>query len=395
MKVVEIEVMLLRRSGACGIPFWNPVLLEIRTDEGITGVGEVGLAYGTGATASLGMVRDFGMAFVLGRDPFDTEGIWESMFRNSFWAEGGGPVVSAAMSAIDTALWDIKGKALGLPCWKLLGGRINDNLRTYASQLQFGWDAAGCRMLTEPQDYFDAARKASEEGYDCVKVDPVLVAPDGHREPKLRGLYSEPMLRRVRQRVEAVREGAGADTDIILELHSLPSLAGACQLIERLEDLGLWAVEEPVNYATPDIHLALRQRVTCRLAAGERFYTRWGAMPYIQNHTVDLLQPDVGLVGGLTEAKKVCDLAHIADMTIQAHICGTPVATAAGLHLEAAIPNFEIHEHHVYAQQSVNRQLCNEDLQPVAGRFAVPTAPGLGITLNSDALRDAERVVIR
>jgi L-alanine-DL-glutamate epimerase-like enolase superfamily enzyme len=299
------------------------------------------------------------------------------------------------MSAIDTALWDIKGKALGLPVWQLLGGKINDNLRTYASQLQFGWSAAGISFLTEPGQYAEAAQQAVAEGFDCVKVDPVLMGMNGIRDVPMRGFYPRPLLRRFRERVEAVRNSVGPDVDIIVELHSLPSHGGAQQLIEVMQDLGIWLFEEPVHYAGPEVHLDLRRRVSARLAGGERFYTRWGALPYIQNRAIDVLQPDVGLVGGLTEGKKVCDLAHIYDITVQAHICGTPVAKAAGLHLEAAIPNFEIHEHHVYSLQSVNREICNEDLQPMSGRFSVPNGPGLGVTLNEAAFRDAERMSIR
>jgi galactonate dehydratase len=110
---------------------------------------------------------------------------------------------------------------------------------------------------------------------------------------------------------------------------------------------------------------------------------------------LDVLQPDFGLVGGITEGKKVCDLAHLHDVTIQGHVCGSPVATAVALQVEASIPNFQIHEHHVYALQRVNRELCIEDLQPVKGRFAVPDRPGLGITLNDDALKDCDRAVFR
>lgn len=395
MKISSVEVMVARRSGRDGILRWNPTLVRVHTDEGISGVGEVGLAYGVAASASLGMVKDFAQAFLLGQDPFDTERLWETMFRRSFWGEGGGPVVVGAISALDTALWDIKGKALGVPVWKLLGGKVNDNLRTYASQLQLGWSDRGTRNLVEPAAYREAAQAAVADGYDCVKVDPIMVGLDGLRDPALRGLFDPSRLKLYRQRMQAIREGVGDTADIILELHSFPSTSGAQQLAECLDDLGILFMEEPVHYAWPNAQRTLRRRVGMRLAAGERMYTRWGVAPFLNDGTLDVLQPDFGLIGGVTEGKKVCDLAHLHDVTIQGHVCGSPVATAVALQIEAAVPNFEIHEHHVYALQQVNRELCNEDLQPVRGRFAVPDRPGLGITLNDEALRDAERVVIR
>jgi L-alanine-DL-glutamate epimerase-like enolase superfamily enzyme len=251
------------------------------------------------------------------------------------------------------------------------------------------------RNLVEDGAYAEAAAAAVADGYDCVKVDPIMIGLDGQRDPNLRGLFDRPRLRRYRQRMEAIRRGAGPDVDIILELHSFPSASGAQQLAEELADMDILFMEEPVHCAWPKAQQVVRKRVGLRLSGGERFYTRWGVAPYLDDGSLDVLQPDFGLVGGITEGKKVCDLAHLHDVTIQGHVCGSPVATAVALQVEAAIPNFQIHEHHVYALQRVNRELCVEDLQPVKGRFAVPDRPGLGITLNDDALKDCDRAVFR
>ena len=142
------------------------------------------------------------------------------------------------------------------------------------------------------------------------------------------------------------------------------------------------------------MHLAVYDRSGLRFSAGERFYTRWGAEPYISANAIDVIQPDFGLIGGITEGKKVCELAHLHDITVQGHVCGSPVATAIALQVETVIPNFQIHEHHVYALQNVNRELCEEDLQPQGGRFRVSDAPGLGIRLSGLARRDADILTI-
>jgi galactonate dehydratase len=395
LKISNVEILHLPMSGKAGISRWNPVYVRINTTDGLSGIGEVGMAYGIGAEAAVGMLKNFAEAYLIGSDPLANEPLWERMYRRSFWAEGGGPVVTGALSAIDIALWDIKGKALGLPIWRLLGATQARPLRTYASQIQFNWGPDPREGLVEPTQYRDAAAKARAEGYDCVKVDPVMIDRSGKWNDFLRGGIDRRTLAFYRKRMEAVREGVGDDVDIILELHSLLSVTGAKQIIEALEDIGLFIIEEPVHYANPQAHLSLsRTFPRHRFAAGERLYTRWGVEPYVRTNALDVLQPDFGLVGGVTEGKKVCDLAHLYDITVQGHVCGTPIATAVALHVETAIPNFEIHEHHVYALKSVNRDLCDIDLQPRNGVITAPDGPGLGINLTDFALAQARIIPV-
>lgn len=384
MKVTKIEVLEAELSGQNGIASWHHVFARVHTDEGVSGLGEVGMAYGTGAQAAGPMVLALGQRFVLGHDPFSTETIWERMLRKSFWAEGGGPVVFGAMSAIDAALWDIKGRALGQPVHRLLGADTPQPLRCYASQLQFDW-GKDVVNLVEPARYREAAVRAREEGYDCIKVDPLMVANDGSRAAKLRGILTPEQRRQVRARMEAVRDGLGPDADIILELHSFTSTAGALQTAEVLKDLGILFMEEPTHYNGARAHNRVARKSPVPIAAGERMYTRWGFLPYLEAESLDMIQPDVGLVGGISEACKIAHLAHTFDVGVQAHVCGSPLATAIALQFEAAIPNFEIHEHHTYALKACNRDLFLEDLQPQGGRFQVPTTPGLGMTLAPEA----------
>jgi galactonate dehydratase len=136
MKITSIEIFDITIAER---PPWNPVIIRINTDEGISGLGEVGLSFGVAHSSGLGMVKDLSHEFLIGLDPMRIEAIWEQLFRNTFWAQGGGPAVYGGMSAIDEALWDIKGKALGVPVYQLLGGKTNSKLRAYASQIHFGW----------------------------------------------------------------------------------------------------------------------------------------------------------------------------------------------------------------------------------------------------------------
>jgi len=212
-----------------------------------------------------------------------------------------------------------------------------------------------------------------------------MVANDGSRAAKLRGILTPEQRRQVRTRMQAVRDGVGPDVDIILELHSFTSMAGALQTAEILQDLGILFMEEPTHYNGARAHNRTACKSPVPVAAGERLYTRWGFLPYLEAGTMDMIQPDVGLVGGISEAVKIAHLAHTFDVGVQAHVCGSPLATAIALQFEAAIPNFEIHEHHTYALKACNRNLFLEDLQPQGGRFPVPTAAGLGMTLAPEA----------
>lgn len=392
MKITQIEIFDIHCPKR---PAWSPVFVRIHTDEGLTGVGEAGLAYDLGHSAAAHMIKEFAKEMLLGIDPFATEHLWNRMLRESFWGLGGGPVVYSAMSAIDTALWDIKGKALDLPVYQLLGGKTNKKLRTYASQLQFDWDCYERKTLFKPEDYAKATEKAVAEGYDAVKVDPMMFDHKGDTIYDCTLPFRRDHLNLIRARMQAIRDVLGENSDIIFECHSLPGLTSALQLGEIAEEFNCLYFEEPVNYLNSKLHEPLKQKLNVPIAAGERLYLRHGVREYLEKQTVDVLQPDIGLCGGLTEAKKICDYADMYDVKIQAHVCGGPVATAASLHLETAIPNFIIHEHHTYALKDFNRELCLQDPQPVNGFFEVSATPGLGIELNDEVMMKSPRMIIK
>ena len=364
---------------------WNPIFVRIHTDEGLSGVGEAGLAYDLGHSAAAHMIKEIAEAMLIGFNPMNTELLWSRMLRESFWGLGGGPVLYAAMSAIDTALWDIKGKIFGVPVYQLLGGKTNGKLRTYASQLQFDWDKE-ITKLTHPEQYAEAALKAVAEGYDAVKVDPIVYDAQGNGSYDRTKLFTKPQMRLFGDRLRAIRTAVGPDVDIIFESHSLMGAASAIQMGEVVEEVGCMMYEEPVNYLNSAVHKKVAENVRVPIAGGERLYHRWDVRPYFEDQSIDVLQPDVGLCGGFTETKKVCDYADVYDIRVQAHVCGGPVATAASLHLETAIPNFLIHEHHTYAIKDWNRELCIQDPQPVNGFFDVSEEPGIGIELNDEVV---------
>jgi galactonate dehydratase len=395
MKVNKVEIWDISTELAPNWRTWHPVIVRVNTDEGISGLGEVGLAYGTGHSGGAGYVKNLAEDFLIGADPMTIEKIWDTMFRNTFWARGGGPVVFGGMSAIDIACWDIKGKALGQPIYQLLGGKTNDSLRTYASQLQFGWDRDRMFRLARPEEYAEAAMVAVADGYDAVKIDPATLDENGRSAHSTNKILSSKAIRIIHDRIKAVRAAVGDDVDILIELHSAPSATSAIQIGHALEEFNCMFFEEGVHYLNAALQEKVTQSIRIPMAAGERLYTRWGYRQYFEKQALAMIQPDLCLVGGITEGKKVCDYAHVYDITVQMHVCGSPISTAAALQLEAVIPNFQIHEHHVNAIKKANRELCVQDYQPTSGRYEIPDLPGLGLELNESVISRWPCVVVK
>jgi len=395
MKITSVDIFYLTtgKPSVENTP-WNPTVVRINTDEGISGYGEIGLAYGQAGKAAYGMVQDFA-ELILGMDPMNNEEIWEKIFRMTFWGMGGGTVIFAGISAIDIALWDIKGKALGVPCYQLLGGKTNHKLRTYASQIQFDWGPK-CAALVKPEQYAEAARKAMAEGYTCVKVDPVGFDLKGQWMGWSNyGILEYDHLKIAVDRVKAIREAGGPKLDIIIELHSLTDTNSAIQLGRELENLRCFYYEEPTLPLNSGSMKEIAKNVKIPIASGERIYSRWGYRPFFEERSLHVIQPDLGNCGGITEGKKICDMAHVYDIGVQLHICGGPIATAAALQLEAVIPNFLIHEHHAAALLPENIGLCKYDYQPKDGYFEIPDLPGIGQELTEEAMKKAITAVVK
>lgn len=387
------------------------VTIKVNTDEGVYGWGEAGLAYGNCFEAAFGQCQDFAK-LVIGMDPFDTEKIWEHLHRHTFWGMGGGVVITSAMAAIDIACWDIKGKVLGVPVYKLIGGKTNGKLRAYASQLQFGWsdiiqrqnEGRNLGLLFDPKDYYEVTKNAIRDGYDSIKVDPVF-APTDETTPlpeiwktqgtQIRGCYRYHDLQRSVERIAACREAGGPDLDIIVEIHSLLDANTAAELGKALEPYHIMYFEEPTSPESASNFRHIKEKCDLPLATGERSYTRWGFRQFFEDRTLSVIQPDLCNTGGITETKKICDMAQVYDMGVQIHVCGGPIATAAALHVEAAIPNFTIHEEH-------NANLLTEYIKagthyykPENGFYTVPELPGIGQEMSEEFLATCRKVVIQ
>lgn len=393
MKITSMEILKLKIPEGTQI---RPVICKINTDEGIYGLGEASVAIVTGAYAAAEMMKDLSH-FIIGENPLKHELIWERLFKQSFWGKGNGGVVMAAISAIDTALWDIKGKYYGVPVYELLGGKCRNKLRAYASQLQFGWGEQSMNALGRAEDYAASCKRAVGEGYTAVKADILQFDLEGRRVPfsELCGSLPKKTLSLAKERLAAMREAAGEQVDIILENHANTDANTAIQLGRMAEAYDIMFYEEPTLPLNMDVTKKVAERVGIPLATGERTYTRWGFLPLLESGAVSVIQPDIGNCGGVTECKKICDMAHIYDVNVQTHVCSSPLNLAVSLHLEAAIPNFIIHEHHMTSTlKSVASQFVY-DYQPVDGYFEIPDLPGFGQDLSEQAVAEAQIDIIR
>jgi galactonate dehydratase len=353
------------------------VIVELETDAGITGCGEVGIAYGAGVRAAAAMAEEMAERFLLGRDPSPVERIWSDIYDQGFWTKGGGAIPIAALSGLEQALWDIKGKALGQPVFALMGGPITPDLAVYAN----GWwaGAADDRALAE------AGAAMVARGFTRLKFYP-LGLPDPEtvvRHPARRASDAD-IGARVRDRIERLRDRAGAAVEVLLDFGGGLTLDQLLRVFDRIADLDILFVEEPVDPAIPGALADLGRRSRVPIAAGERVFTRYGFQTLLAGGAVQIVQPDVCNTGGIAEARRIAALAEIHNLRVAPHNYGSALATAAAAQAAAVMPNFmllEVFPDH--AAEPGYRPVVAEPLEARlrAGALPLPEGPGLGVSL--------------
>jgi galactonate dehydratase len=241
-------------------------------------------------------------------------------------------------------------------------------------------------MCGPPEEWAEAALETVADGFDALKFDPFFATANGeHRVPE-RALPRE-TARLAYDRVAAVREAVGPDVDILIEVHGNLGTTSAIQMGRRLAELDPFFYEEPVDAMNVECMLKVARNVPIPIAAGERLYTRYGFRAYIEQQAIDILQPDLGLTGGISEGKRIATLAEVYDLHIQPHNCAGPISTAASVQLDACITNFIIQEWFPYRGDDF-LELVDEPLEPqvVDSVLTIPDRPGLGLTLNESAV---------
>ena len=302
----------------------------------------------------------------------------ERPLRSYLLAKGGGPIIYAAISAIETALWDIKGRALGVPVYQLLGGAYRKDVRCYAN----GWSF---RAVTA-EETARATAIPLKAGYDAIKFYPLATPIRNHPN----GIFAHVSRREFDRdfedlavaRVRAVRDAVGPKVDIMVDMSAELTTDAILRLGRRLEEFDLTFLEEPVDPFDPDGMKLVADGLRMPIAAGERLYTRYGFRRLFELRAAAIVQPDIGTVGGLMETKKIAAIAEMYNMRVQPHLCAGPVATAAALQLDACIPNFLIQELYPF-RIPAHFDLVDAPLEPQVrnGRLAIPDLPGLGVEL--------------
>jgi galactonate dehydratase len=357
MKITKLETYV------CDAYRTNWVFVRVMTDSGLYGVGEATLEYRE--LAVVAAIQELERTLV-GRDPHAIEAIWHDSYRDAYWR--GGPILMSALAAVEMALWDIKGKDLGVPVYQLLGGKIRESIPCYAN----GWFAPA----KTPDEFAAKAITAVDSGFHGLKWDPFGKA--------YMHLTREEFFAAM-ECVEAVVGAVGKRAEILIEGHGRFNVPTAVRVGRALERFDILWFEEPLPPDSNRALLDVKRRVRVPIAAGERLYSRWDYVEFLRLGCADFIQPDVSHAGGLMEVKKIAAMAEAQHLPACPHNPSGPVANAATLQLAACVPNFYNLET-MNTDVSYRGEISTERIVMEQGSMRIPDAPGLGIDLNVEAI---------
>lgn len=345
IRITRLETLLVK-------PRW--IFLKVHTDSGITGLGEPLLE---GRARTVATAIEELEPYLLGKDARQLMHHWQAIYRHAFYR--GGPLLTSALSGIDQALWDIKGKALGVPVYELLGGPTRSRVRTYAHVR----DA-------------ESAREAVARGFTALKTGPFKEGP-------FRIIVTRAAVRRVEEHFAEIRAAVGDEVDIAVDFHGAVSPQSAMLLIRALEPYQPFFIEEPVQCQNVDLLADIARKTYLPIAAGERIFTKWGFRELLEKRAASILQPDICHAGGISEVRLIAGMAEAWYAAIAPHNPMGPISLAAGLQIAASVPNFLAQE-----QVSLGEGYIKAPFTVKDGFVEIPQGPGLGVELDEEALRD-------
>ncbi|MDA0206790.1 MAG: galactonate dehydratase [Acidobacteria bacterium] len=358
IKITDIKTFLV------GTGSRNWIYVKVETDQGISGIGE---AYSVGPDeATVKVIEDYKL-WLVGHDPRNVQYLWDLMYNTTRFP--GGSVVNSAISGIEHALWDIAGKAAGLPVWALLNGRVRDKVRVYQS-------AGGA----SPQAVAESAQRLVEtHGYTAIKMSPHN--PDDNAMP-----YNK-VTRIAGQRVGAVRKALGPDVDIAVDIHAhFFEVQRAIRVAKEIEQYYPFWLEEPIRPENYEVMKKLSDHVDIPLASGEANYTKYEFRDLINAQALDIVQPDICCCGGMLELKKIAAMAEAQYIMVAPHNPMSPLATAVNVHFAASTPNFLILEYRAPVD-GAHKDVLKEPIMVRDGYVDIPTKPGWGVELNEEAFQ--------
>ncbi len=355
MKIVKVETYIVR-------PRW--AFVEITTDNGFVGWGEPVLE---GHTKSVVACVEEMKEYLIGADPMNIEDIWNVLYRGGFYRGGG--VMMSAISGIDQALWDIKGKVLGVPAYQLMGGACRDKMRVYS---WIGGD--------RPSDVGASAKQKMDEGFTAIKM---------NATEELQFIDDYKKVDEVLERVAAIRQNCGKYFGIAIDFHGRVHKPMAKVLIKKLEEFDPMFIEEPVLCENMEYFPQLAAMSNIPIATGERLFSKWDFKRLLNTGGVDIIQPDLSHAGGLTEVKKIAAMAEAYDVALAPHCPLGPIALSACLNVDATSYNAVIQEQSIGIHYNEGKSVLDyvhnkEDFKFIDGYINFNNKPGLGVEINKE-----------
>ncbi|WP_421761294.1 mandelate racemase/muconate lactonizing enzyme family protein [Devosia sp.] len=370
MKITGVRPWLVKSSG-----YWGEYLfVEVTTDEGITGWGEITTTTKIANRALCAILRRID-AIVVGEDPAHIERLWHKIFRSFTYMGSRGAAVEC-VSAIDIALWDIRGKLLGKPIYELLGGAVRDEISLYTHPDQ--------SKFTSKQGVIDEIRAIVDSGHVALKFDPFPYQRGGREQTEgyLDGSMTRKDEREAAELTALIRETAGPDIEVLIDAHGRFDVPTAIRLCRTLEEAGQidW-FEEPVPPESYNALKQVRDKVSAAISVGERGHTKWDFVPILEGKLADYIMPDVTWTGGISELKKIAILAEAYYIPISPHDAGGPINVVAGAQVMMTVPNFYRLETSEWDLSKYN-DFITTPLDNSNGSLKLSRAPGLGIEMN-------------
>jgi len=355
----------------------NGLFVKVHTNQDIWGCGE-----GVDATAgTYHLVQRLGR-MLEGKSPLSVHRLYEEMRRAGFFSGAQAGMYVAVLSAIETALWDLTGKALGVPVYQLLGGRFRDRLRVYCDTALYQ------QKLPTPEDFARAAREAVGMGFTAIKFD-LDQANDPNKYDRYNWTASPGELQRMVDQITAAREAVGPNVDICVDMHGRYDAITGEQVAKRLEPLNLMWLEEPIPAENVDAYRRITESTSTPICAGENLYLAYGFRPLLEKGAVDIVMPDLQKAGGLGEGQRIANLANLYYVPFAPHMVASYLGAMASAHVCASVPNFLVLEWQIYFHRNpMFQEIVHFDGPMVVdGHIPLSEKPGIGVEINEEGMR--------
>jgi galactonate dehydratase len=370
LKITDVRTAEVRVHGF-------QVHVRIYTDQGIVGQGESTDA----SSGNVPIIRSFAR-MLMNQDPLNVEAAWERIRTSGVFAGAQGGQYVTALTAVETALWDLAGKAIGVPVYQLLGGKVRDRVRLYA-------DSGAREMIPGDERSKERIKQIQDMGFTAAKID-IDDAADPARKDRVNWTATNGEINHMLAKIAFTRELYPKDFDLAVDMHARYDLPTGKRVAKEVEPFKLLWLEEPVPAENIDAMRDVRASTSTPICCGENVYMRWGFRELLEKHAVDIIMPDFQKCGGLLESRKIADMAHTYYVPIAPHAVTSPIGMMASAHVGAAVPNFLVQEWHWIDSPDLWRNWVKEGDIIQKGYIPLPDRAGLGVEMNDETAKKAQ-----